>query len=238
MLDESAMQMLEELQKTIKDAVSKKDGGAQGELTVDDEAGGVSERRSSSRESKQPVDSTSWRSNTWANVVSKMNAVRVLHQVKRQRTEVKDGELEIVMRTLMTGSADDVQRLRELDILNDSLDLDAVEVRQLSREQWREATNYKTPRGAKDAYAREPDEAAAWKEAIEGELDWFIENGPVLISHKDEKVPAKEIPPYKWNADMLQKLRLVDFSRLAGLKKKQDRVRESGGKIDECFDIL
>jgi hypothetical protein len=29
-----------------------------------------------------------------------------------------------------------------------------------------------------------------------------------------------------------------DFLRVASLKRKQDRVRESGGQIDECFDIL
>jgi hypothetical protein len=211
MLDEIAMQMLEELQQTIKSSVDVEDGGASGAVPADDKAGGVQARRSSSRESRPPVDGTSWRSNTWADVVRKMNETRIcIHrQAKKQRTEVREDELEIIMRALVIASADDVQRLKELDILNESPDLDGVESRQLSREQWREATNYNTPRGVKDAYSREPNETAAWKEAIEGELDWFIENGKVAITHKDAKVPAKEIPPYKWNADMLQELRLL-----------------------------
>jgi hypothetical protein len=168
-----------------------------------------------------------------------MNTTRVIRGAKKQRTEVKDHELEIIMRTLMTASADDVLRLQELDILNESPDLDGVEMRTLSKQQWREATNYRTPKSVKDAYSREPDERAAWKEAIEGELDWFIENGKVEIMHKDTAVPPEDIPPYKWNAEMLTKLRLVDLSRLEGLKKKQDRAREAkGGKVDECFDIL
>ena len=143
-----------------------------------------------------------------------MNTTRVIRGAKKQRTEVKDHELEIIMRTLMTASADDVLRLQELDILNESPDLDGVEMRTLSKQQWREATNYRTPKSVKDAYSREPDERAAWKEAIEGELDWFIENGKVEIMHKDTAVPPEDIPPYKWNAEMLTKLRLVDLSRL------------------------
>jgi hypothetical protein len=59
-----------------------------------------------------------------------------------------------------------------------------------------------------------------------GELDWFIENGKVEIMHKDAAVPPEDIPPYKWNAEVLTKLRLVDLSRLEGLKKKQDRAKE------------
>jgi hypothetical protein len=35
------------------------------------------------------------------------------------RSDVTKYELHIIMRTLITGSADDVQHLRELDILND-----------------------------------------------------------------------------------------------------------------------
>ena len=132
MLDESAMLMLEELQTALKKTEGKKDGGAPEEKASVDGVGGAPERRISGRASRPPVDATSWRSDTWADVVQKMNRARVYRDVKRQRTEVKDGELEIIMRTLVVGSAEDVQRLKELDILNDTPDLDAIHLRVLS----------------------------------------------------------------------------------------------------------
>ena len=100
MLDESAMLVLEELQTALKKTEGEKDGGAPEEKASVDGAGGAPERRISGRASRPPVDATSWRSDTWADVVQKMNRARVYRDVKRQRTEVKDGELEIIMRTL------------------------------------------------------------------------------------------------------------------------------------------
>ena len=51
------------------------------------------------------------------------------------RSDVTKHELWIVMRTLITGKADDVQRLRELDILNDLPD-DESGIETISRVSW------------------------------------------------------------------------------------------------------
>jgi hypothetical protein len=65
-----------------------------------------------------------------------------------------------------------------------------------------------------------------------------MENGKVTTMNKWDKVAASEIPPYKWNADLLLKLRLVDLAQVERLTKKQDKVRDAGGTVDQCFDIL
>jgi hypothetical protein len=65
-----------------------------------------------------------------------------------------------------------------------------------------------------------------------------VENGKVTVVNKWDKVAAAEIPPYKWNADLLLKLRLADLAQVERLTKKQDKVRDAGRTVDQCFDIL
>jgi hypothetical protein len=143
------------------------------------------------------------------------------------------------MCTLITGPAEDIQKLQELDILNGLPD-DESGIATISQASWMNASSYRAPRSVKETQQREPEEARFWMEAIREELDWFLENGKVTILNKWDvhKVPAASIPPYKWNADMMVKLRLMDLAQVERLSKWQDKVRQTGGTVDLCFDIL
>jgi hypothetical protein len=110
---------------------------------------------------------------TWQDVVL-VNQLRA----SVQRTEVNKAELFTVLRVLITADGDDILRLRELDILNaDATDDDSA--CQIARTSWMEASGYKNPKTVREALSRSPEEAAYWREAIYGEVDWFIENGKV-----------------------------------------------------------
>jgi hypothetical protein len=52
------------------------------------------------------------------------------------------------------------------------------------------------------------------------------------------KVPPSDIPPYKWNEDMMLKMRRMDLVQVKRLSKKQDKVRKEGGAVDECFEVV
>ena len=255
MLDASAMSMLAKFEEIVKrsGAPVQLEGGAaglaSGGVVIHADGGAVSpldggafgeEPRRSGRESKAPKDETSWKSASWADTVQKMHAVRV-HSGEAQRTEVTNDELFVVMRTLITNDAEDLMRLKELNILDEETEEEAVYLRRISLKSWKEASSsYKEPKSVKDALNRSPGEAQAWMEAITGELDWFKENGKVdLLNKRTHRVHESEIPPYKWNAEKLVNLRLIDLSRVDGLTQKQARAKANGGgKIDECFDVL
>jgi hypothetical protein len=188
---------------------------------------------------KRPADTTSWQSKTWEQTVQKMQSMEV-GAGEEMRSEVSKDELFVIMRTLITADAEDVKRLQEMRILDDQSEEERLELRRVSLKSWKEATDYGAPKSARESQSRYPEEAAAWMEAITGELDWFIENGKVEILNKcTHRVSPAEIPPYKWNAEELLELRLIDLARVDGLVEKQSRAKtRGGGKIDECFDVL
>jgi hypothetical protein len=79
-------------------------------------------KRTSSRVSRPPVDSTSWRSEAWKDMVARVNKMKI--QGLRDLEPLDSPELHLIMRTLALGEQKDVARLVELDILNG--DADAV----------------------------------------------------------------------------------------------------------------
>jgi hypothetical protein len=227
MLDESAMSMLLKFEEMVKNGRVQRqvDGGAA--AMIDGGAANAEERsdralleddgldepaistvngllleqvvppRRSRRESKHPVDSTSWKSATWEQTVQQMHSVRVTAGEVLRSAVTKD-ELFVIMRTLIVAEADDIQRLHELNILDGQSEEDMLDLRRVSLKSWKEATDYDPPKSVRDSQSRLPDEAAAWMEAITGELDWFVENGKVdILNGRWHTVDVADIPPYK-----------------------------------------
>jgi hypothetical protein len=194
-------------------------------------------QRTSNRESKQPKDNTSWRSAAHEQLLQSMRVS--IEQCNEQKARpLSRGDIYLCLHTLATGSDEDFRKLRELDILNRDPDA-AISMHDIAQASWRNAIDYTKPKSVKDAVQRPDGEGEDWWTAICEELDWFIENGKVEILHKDSTVPASDIPPYKWNKDMLIKLRLSDLDAVERLSARQEELRKKGGgTVDQCFDIL
>jgi hypothetical protein len=69
-----------------------------------------------------------------------MHSVRVTAGEVLRSAVTKD-ELFVIMRTLIVAEADDIQRLHELNILDDQSEEDMLDLRRVSLKSWKEATN-------------------------------------------------------------------------------------------------
>jgi hypothetical protein len=107
----------------------------------------------------------------------------------------------------------------------------------VAQDSWRAAADYTPPKSVKEARRRTDGEGEEWWAAVCEELDWLIDNGCVEILRDDSPVPIEDIPPYKWNADMLVDLRLMDLCAAERLSTRQEKIRKAGGgTVDQCFD--
>jgi hypothetical protein len=144
------------------------------------------------------------------------------------------GVMPKIFRVLACGSIEDLRSLVDLDVLSADMFVSATGVTpQFATDCWREALTYKAPKSVRQAIGRPDGEGEQWMEAIMSEIDFFFQNGHIMVCHKDDKLDKSEIPPMSWLKNELPSLSRIEYITDLALNKL-----ENGGTIDECIDVL